>query len=72
MPKDFNKHCDRASDALASCAQGPDFKFRPVILRCFMVFLRHIPGYNVELSHKSFCSTTFQFSIANRITTDTP
>ena len=47
MPKDLNKHCDRASNALASRAGGPDFKFRPVILRGFMVFRTQIPGYAV-------------------------
>ena len=71
MPKDFNKPCDRASNALASRACGPDFKFRPVILRGFMVFLRQIPGYAVELSYESSCFTTFQFLIPNHITIDT-
>ena len=38
MPKDFSKHCDRESNALASRARGPDFKFRPFILGGFYGF----------------------------------
>ena len=70
MPKGFNRHCDQESNTLASRACGPDFKFRPVILRRFIVFLRQIPEYAVELSHESSCFTTFQFLIPNHIITD--
>lgn len=54
MPKDFNKNCNRASNDLASRAQCPDFKFRPVISKGFLVFLRQIPGHYVDLNNESF------------------